>query len=246
MRYEAKIQGNDNGNQTYNSSFVPESRASGTPWVNITQTDSINECTSLGLGYHLITNAEWTAIARNIEGIASNWSGGSVGSGVMSRGYSAYSGDGDGFTNTQVASTTGTGYEYNTAANTSGPSGDFKFKRTHNLSNGQVVWDLAGNAWEWNNNTCTQGSGTGNWYSTSSYIEWSDSNLADYELGIAGPNPLYTSVQNIGIYTGCVASGNGLLRGGHWSYGLYSGLFTAYLRDLPSDTGIYVGFRCAK
>ena len=44
MKYEAKIQGNNDGNQTYSSSFVPESRAAGTPWVNISQTNAIAEC----------------------------------------------------------------------------------------------------------------------------------------------------------------------------------------------------------
>jgi formylglycine-generating enzyme required for sulfatase activity len=245
MKYEAKIQGNDSGNQTYSSSFVPESRASGTPWVNITQTDSINECASLGSGYHLITNAEWTAIARNIESVASNWSGGSVGSGVMSRGFSARASDGDSFTNTQPSPYTGTGYEYNTAANTSGSSGDFKFKRTYSLSNSQTVWDLAGNVWEWNSDTCTQGSGTGNW-NDSCWVEWNNSNLSDYELGISGPNPLYTSTQNAGKYCGCTTSGNGLIRGSSWFNGLNSGLFASYLNASSSSSIVDVGFRCVK
>jgi formylglycine-generating enzyme required for sulfatase activity len=235
MKYEAR-----------NVGSVATSTPSSIAWTSISQIAAISACSSLGSGYHLITNTEWTALARNIEGTASNWSGGAVGSGVMSRGYSAWTSSGDSFTNTQVAPTTGTGYEYNTAANTSGPSGDFKLKRTHNLSNGQIIWDLAGNVWEWNSDTCTQGSGTGNWYNSSSWIEWSDSNLSDYELGIAGPNPLYTSTQNIGRYYNCT-TGNGFRRGGSWSFGIGSGIFALGLDVSPSDsTGLSLGFRCAK
>ncbi|MCK9578107.1 prepilin-type N-terminal cleavage/methylation domain-containing protein [bacterium] len=247
MKYEAKIQGNDNGNQTYSSSYVAESRSSGTPWVNINQTQAIAECSALGSGYHLITNAEWTAIARNITAQASNWSTGTVGSGVLSRGYSASTTNAsDGFTNNAAAPNTGTGYEYNTAANTLGSSGNFTLKRTHNLQNNQIIWDLAGNVWEWNSDTCTQGTGTGNWYNSGAWIEWNDSNLTDYELGIAGPSPVYTSSQNVGRYCGCTTTGNGLFRGGNWYYGLSSGVLALNF-DFPSSSfGVTIGFRCTK
>ena len=71
MEYEAKIQGDDNGNQAYNSAFVPESRSTGTPWVNISQINAIAECKSIGA--HLISNAEWMALARDIESVSDNY-----------------------------------------------------------------------------------------------------------------------------------------------------------------------------
>jgi len=37
-------------------------------------------------GYHLITNWEWMAIARDIEQVPENWTGGAVGSGMIKRG----------------------------------------------------------------------------------------------------------------------------------------------------------------
>ncbi len=235
MKYEAK-----------NVGGVATSTTSGTPWVSISQTSSISACSSLGSGYHLITNAEWTSLARHLASQPSNWSTGTVGSGVLSRGYSASNTNAsDGFQNTAVAPSTGPGYEYNTGVNTVGSSGVFSLKRTHNLANGKTIWDLAGNVWEWNSDTCTQGSGAGNWYN-SAYIEWNDTNLDDYERPTAGPNPLYTSTQNAGRYYGCTATGNGLIRGGAWYSGLLSGLFTASLNDLPSYTLAGIGFRCAR
>ncbi|OQB09593.1 MAG: Formylglycine-generating sulfatase enzyme [Parcubacteria group bacterium ADurb.Bin216] len=247
MKYEAKIQGNNDGNQTYSSSFVPESRAAGTPWVNISQTNAIVECASLGSGYHLITNAEWTSLARHIAAQPSNWSTGTVGSGVLSRGYSASTTRAsDGFADTAPAPTSGTLNDiYNTAVNTVGATGSFSLKRTFDLANGKTIWDIAGNTWEWNSDTCTMGSGVGNWY-TSGYIEWDDSNLSDYELEVAGPNPLYTSVYNAGRYYGCDANGNALFRGGSWLDGLNSGLFASYLHFSPSSSLAHLGFRCVK
>ncbi|BFT94185.1 hypothetical protein MNSC_01930 [Minisyncoccus archaeophilus] len=234
MKYEAK-----------NVGGVATSTTSGTPWVSISQTSSISACSSLGSGYHLITNAEWTSLARHLASQPSNWSTGTVGSGVLSRGYSASTTNAsDGFQNTAVAPSTGPGYEYNTGVNTVGSSGVFDLKRTHNLANGKIIWDLAGNVWEWNSDTCTQGSGAGNWYN-GVWIEWNDTNLDDYERGVAGPSPLYTSIQNAGRYYGCT-TGNGLIRGGIWNNGLNSGLFTANLDYLPSNTDTYIGFRCAR
>jgi formylglycine-generating enzyme required for sulfatase activity len=247
MKYEAKIQGNDNGNQVYDSVFIPESRASGTPWVMIDHSQAIAECASLGSGYHLITNTEWTSLARHIASRASNWSTGTVGSGVLSRGYSAVN-TADGFQNTVPASTTGASNDlYNTGANTVGSSGNFALKRTHNLANGQTIWDFAGNVWERNNATCTKGSGDGYWYdSGGSWIEWNNSNLLDYELGTYGSSPLYLSTHSAGMYLGCTTNGNSLLRGGSWANGLGSGPFALTFINAPSHNQTNFGFRCTR
>ncbi|OQB09138.1 MAG: hypothetical protein BWY21_00914 [Parcubacteria group bacterium ADurb.Bin216] len=202
----------------------------------------------MGSGYHLITNAEWTSLARHIAAQPSNWSTGTVGSGVLSRGYSASTTfASDGFENTAVAPSTGPGYEYNTGVNTLNSFGDFIFKRTNNLQNGQIIWDLAGNVWEWNSDTCVQGSGVGNWYNTGGvYIEWNDANLDDYERGAAGYNSSYTSAQGIGKYSGCVNNGNGLARGGHYYCGLMAGAFAFSYNGSPSFSRAYLGFRCTR
>jgi hypothetical protein len=249
MKYEAKIQGISDGNQTYSSSYVPESRASGTPWVNISQTNAITECASLGSGYHLITNAEWTSLARHIAAQSSNWSNNAVGSGVLSRGYSAsttYASDG--FYNTAPAPTTGASNDlYNTGANAVGSSGLFDLKRTHNTANGGVLWDLAGNVWEWNTGSCQKGNGEGYWYDSGVWIEWVDGNLNDYERPTFGhSDQTYSSEKNIGKYLGCTNTGNIFLVGGGWPHGTLSGLFALSLMNTNLLTYNYVGFRCSK
>lgn len=105
---------------------------------------------------------------------------------------------------------------YNTGANSLGSSGNFIFKRNHSFANGKTIWDLAGNVREWNDDTCIQGSGIEKWYNCA-WTEWNDTNLDDYKRGIAGPSPLFASINNAGRYWWCSANGNGLFRGGAWN-----------------------------
>ena len=93
-----------------------------------------------------MTNNEWQTVARNIEGVSSNWSGGTVGS---AQGLSI----GNSTSLSQRAAS-----EDDNAACTGltlgqGETCDSKNwhvnRRTFTLSNQQVVWDLAGNVWEW-------------------------------------------------------------------------------------------------
>jgi len=234
MKYEAR-----------NVSGVATSTASGTPWVSITQTAAATACSALGSGYHLITNTEWMMLARDAEAVASNWSSGTVGSGNLARGWAANTSYGDTWTNTAVAPSTGSSCLYNTAADTCGATGTFLYRRTHTLTNGQTVWDMSGNIYEWTNDTCTAGTGTGYWQGAG-WIEWTDSNLSDYEKLVAGPAGAYTATNAAGRYYGCSANGNGFLRGGHWGNGSYAGLFNLVLNDAPSHSSTYLGFRCAR
>ena len=104
---------------------------------NISEEDSETKCAALGAGYHLITNNEWMTIARDIERVGSNWTGGSVGSGSL------YVGNCDSSPGTSIDAGDGSDPYYRT-----GNAGDGQ-RRTFNLSNGQVVWDMSGNGTEW-------------------------------------------------------------------------------------------------
>ncbi|BFT94467.1 MAG: hypothetical protein MNSN_02090 [Minisyncoccus archaeiphilus] len=227
MKYEAK---NVNGK----ASSVPE----GSPWDSITQNEARIACEIIGA--HLITNAEWTALARSIESVSSNWSGGAVGSGTLSIGF--FNG------NNGPAPLTGPGYEYRTGVDRVGPSGDHLYKRTYILPNGGVVWDLGGNVYEWTNDNCLQGSGEGNWYYIGSNIamEWTDSNLIDYEKGQGGPIGNYDSTNGIGKYYGCSNNGFIMARSGSWGSGLNAGIFALTMNNGITASYPGDGFRCAR
>jgi len=222
------------------------STATGTPQVSITQTAAASACAALGNGSHLITNAEWTILARDIESTASNWSSGSVGNGVLARGWAANTSYGDTWTNSAVAATTGSSCLYNTAANACAATGTHLYRRTHTLQNGETIWDLSGNVYEWTNDTCTAGTGAGNYYNSGAWVEWDNSNLSDYEKSIAGPAGNYTATNATGRYYGCSATGNAFLRSGDWDVGSYAGVFYLNLGNAPSVSYTSVGFRCAR
>jgi hypothetical protein len=227
MKYEAK-EGGTTCTGAKNS-HCPVSTPSGTPWVSITQTEAIDTCNALGNGAHLITNAEWTLIARSAEGVSSNWNGT-----VMYRGHS------DGTPANSLASDGSDPY-YGT-----GQSSPSEQRRTLTLANGQTIWDLAGNVYEWNNNTCTIGTGTGNWYNSGAWIEWTDSNLSDHEKYIAGPSGSFMGTNGVGRYYGCSANGNAVLRGGTWDNGTDAGVFTLALNYSSAYSHARIGFRCVR
>ena len=142
-KYEMKNDGSSNA----------VSQAASVPWVMIQQSmyPAAEDGTSTAKykceqmdgasnNYFLISNAEWMTIARNIETNttyeAYNWSGGIVGDGNIFKGHS------DDSPSTQVAaSSNDLDTDFNTAPGLQ--------QRTHKLSNGEVIWDFAGNAWEW-------------------------------------------------------------------------------------------------
>ena len=215
------------------------SSASGYPLATISQTTSITACTSIG--GHLITNNERMTIARNIEMVTSNWSGGAVGSGYI------YSGHNDGTPNTALASDTNDNNGYYLTGQTTGNQ-----RRTLTLTNGEVIWDLAGNVWEWTSYTINAQdepndgslpSATGEW------IEYS----AITDLGTMEYNDLflltsrdYNSSNGIGrIYSDAGDTGaRALFFGGSWSNGTYVGFMALHLDYASGLTSTYIGLRC--
>jgi prepilin-type N-terminal cleavage/methylation domain-containing protein len=219
----------------------------GAPIVDTSHTTAVSYCQSIGA--HLLTNDEYMTIADNAAGQASDWSGGVVGSGLMSRGNSNSSAaqyDG--------GSTYGTGYS------------DFTHLRTMNLSNGSVIWDFAGNVWEHvqrstmnsgdNENTittpsCSSGSGWqwcqyGN--STTPYVTaYNDSSFS--AATVAPPNGAWNTTQDMGeMYTDSGVNGGTtvFIRGDAWNGGTAGGPFTLFLDWFTGLTGGTVGFRCAR
>ncbi len=250
---------------TSGNSKAVVSVASGYPIANISQTNSIARCSAITVGggtAHLITNNEWMTVARNAEAQAGNWSLGSVGSGYL------YAGHNDNVPALALAaSTTDTGNNAcaytdtagtteapascptNTANNTSGTTGNQK--RVLTLSNGQYIWDIPGNVWEWTNDTIQ---GKDQPTSGTPGFAWREfTALTTYgTLTYDKVRPLassYDATYGIGrIYSDGTVSNTtsyGFLRGGSWSNTSSSGAFALNLVSTPGYTVSPIGFRCA-
>jgi prepilin-type N-terminal cleavage/methylation domain-containing protein len=248
MKYEAKIAGQSNGNQAYSSAFVPESRADGTPWVNISQTNAIAESSTVAgcSGCHLMTEAEWMTIAANVLSVPSNWSGGTVGTGYIFSGHNdntpanslAASTDDDGYN--------GTGNTAGQTATTNGVQGNAQ-RRTLTLTNGEVIWDFPGNVWEWTNATIASGQQPGlSGESVYAWKQWNNGSLlmngfpsASRPSSISGTVAGYSSSQGIGqLYSNYGDTTlRGFLRGGFWNSSTGAGVLALSLNASPAGTG---------
>ena len=242
---------------------TPVSVVTGRPWREISRDQAIAECQSLGAGFDLITNDEWQTIARNIEQQTNNWKEGVVGgvstgnggtnSNRLNRGHAdGTPGEPQAANSSDTQGCEGTGQTCN-----SGAGGDWNLeKRTYNLSNGEVIWDIGGNVWEWvkDNNSNNYGSNSyisqitaithPNAYSLSGGTTTAARNAKD-QFGPFGDYTSLSSGDYGGLGYGIVNSAAGaVLRGGNWSNYAYSGVFAAYLLNGPSYSGNVVGFRC--
>jgi hypothetical protein len=232
MKYEAR----DLAGQTVSVS-------TGTPLVAIKAVDSQLRCEAITeSGYNgtfsMISNSEWMTIARDIESTKENWSGGDIGLGKLLRGHSdnvpsnilnivdntnSYDGTGN-----SSADAVGSGWEQ---------------ARTHQLSNGSVIWDFAGNVWEW--------------------VDW-DADTAGYNLGpideatgfknlnTAPTGSLniddfqsagnYPSSAFVGFWAG--GAGGAAFRGGQYNNNSVAGIYTIALYLSANISVGEIGIRC--
>lgn len=223
MQYEAKNDGSGNA----------VSQAGGTPWVSINQAGAKTECTSLGANYDLISNPEWMALAHNAEAQDANWSNGTVGDGCLFRG------------NNGTDDVCG----YDGANPESGTGRDTKAK--HVLSNGDELWDLAGNAWEWVD--WSLGGGLTMGPTSCTLNAWTEfpvvacDALAAADYMPDNPSGQIVSIYNsdFGLGTFIASTGDAaVLRGGAWVHGTNAGAFTLNLHGDASFPSPYIGFRC--
>ena len=200
----------------------------GAPRGSITQAGAIAACSALGAGYHLITNTEWTLLARDIEKIGTNWSTGTPGLGTLKMGNN------------------GNSVEYISYALGAIDSAASEATARLCLDSGCTsrLYHFSGNAYEWTNDTCATGIGTGKWCN-SDWIEWTVAAVAGYEKQMAGPANALPAV-GLGRYYGCSVNGNAFLRGGSWDDKANAGIFFLLLNSAPGGSGPDIGFRCAR
>jgi hypothetical protein len=225
---------------------VPTSVPSVQPWVSISQTTAIANSPNVAgcTGCHLITEAEWMTIAQNVLSVASNWSGAAVGSGYISSGHN------DSAPNNALVPDPS-----DANGNASETNQTFQQKRTLTLTNGQVIWDMAGNVWQWTAGTVAGGQPgvAGNNYS--SWIEWpnvtTNGTLAINPFpsgtGFSGSNT-WNSSKGVGILISNTTDNglHGFFRGEVWNGGSGGGVLALDLAAVPSGTSATIGFRVSR
>ena len=243
MKYEAKKDASNNA----------VSQAASLPYTDINRDDSITKCKDIGSGYDLITNDEWQSIARNIELVGSNWKNGTVGdAGGLSTGHSDQTPAG-----ALAANSDDNNACHETEATPCDGSTWNSQRRTHTLSNGEVVWDISGNVGEWvkDNNTTKYGSNTlisrmtNVTHSTSGSLSGGTTTTSRTAKGQFGPSGDYTSLNP--DPPGWLGYGHvnfnvgGVLRGGaNWDIIGTIGVFSVNLGSSVSSTHASFGFRC--
>jgi hypothetical protein len=263
------------------------STASGFPITYIPEADTTpdtaeNYCASRG--WHLITNNEWMTIARNVEQVPANWcntDGTSCGfppgtpGKILANGHNdkqnEASAGGASSDSALIASSDDSQACFGTTTDGSNKcGGKSSQKRTLTINNGQIIWDFAGNVWQWVDNTVMRKdepqSKTNGVLDT---IGWIRSDFAPGSLPSVlsdngqGPsmgynvfrpsNPNWNANNGVGRIYHYSSNNNTdttlytFIRGGNWKHGTDDGAFTMHMSPVPDKTNINdVGFRCVE
>ncbi|MBY0314699.1 MAG: hypothetical protein K2Q26_04225 [Bdellovibrionales bacterium] len=220
MQFEAKNDGSGNA----------ISQAASPPWTNISATTAFSRCSAISEAgftgtFALMSNAEWMTIARDAEHVSVNWTGGSPGSGLLFRGNGS-----------------GNGVEIYDGANPeSGTGRNARARLT--LSNGSVIWDLAGNVWEFLDWSSADGVLTVGPTTCNTGV-WNDLTVTcpAFAANQWGPEGSWTNAQGTGQWYG--DSGGVLRRGGSFNFWSGNGIYSLGLSANASTTAADSGFRC--
>jgi|SRR5579872_782452 len=252
------------------------STASGFPIAYISETGSGTDNAKSyceHMGWHLITNAEWMTVARNIEKVSANWCNpngtacgvlpGTKGK-ILANGHNNAQPD-----SALVASANDSQACFGTATDGSNAcGGPNSQKRTLTLSNGAVLWDFAGNVWQWVDGTVlrkdepksqSNGKPDAGWLSSEFAPGALPSVITDNGQGASlgydsfrPSNPSWNSNNGVGriFHYSSARDTNttayAFIRGGQWNHGAVDGAFSMHLTPVPNKTNINdVGFRCA-
>lgn len=231
---------------------IAEVQAPPSPAVNISQIMARQSCQALGPKFDLISNEEWMSIGVNIASVGKNWSSGVVGQGALNVGHS------DSSPAMPCSVPSDESLAYVDIDCTAQAVGSFSQKRTHELSNGSIIWDFAGNVAE--HTSFTLAPDLQRPYSSFDLMPvdvWRDYTTIDLGFDYLPLNRLrpvqgevpfwdnaWDAMVGIGQYRAGSVSGGALQRGGGYANLHEAGLFAASLALGPADVAADVGYRC--
>ena len=273
MKYDAKCTNTDPKCVTYegvyrndapgcscNGTFSVVSTPNGAPITYIPEDNTSNGSAKKyceRAGGHLITNPEWMTIARNVEQVSNNWcntDGTGCGNSPGTPGKILANGHNDsvpyralqaGNDNQPCFGTTADGG--NVCGKTSSQ------KRTLQVSSGNIIWDFAGNVWQWIDVTIPLKNEPLSLNPQSKFTQWvwEEFQSVPYDPNNMPSNPHWNSAQGVGRVFHYSYEGNTdptlytFIRAGNWRHGYDSGAFTYHEQPVPSKTRVDdVGFRC--
>ncbi len=242
--------------------YEARSIAEGYPWRSISQSHTTEfnaKQACQAIGANLITNAQWMTIVRNIEAQSANWADGVIGS-TVAAGGGLFRG------NVNLNDSASCGSNVVLDGETDGVNClvNGRNKRVHVLSNGEEIWDMAGNVWNWTDNTIMRkdqpvAEGGLEWGWSGYHSEDLARYLSYYKQGNSlqydntqSSNPSWGGTQGVGrIYHYSDANDTSttpraFLRGGDWGYGVRAGAFSLNLVSTLGRTSTGIGFRCSR
>jgi hypothetical protein len=236
------------------------SAASGAPITYIPEDDGTTQSAKAyckNAGWHLITNSEWMTIAKNVAGVSSNWcdkDGTNCENSLGTAGKILANGHNDTVPNKALPAGQDDQPCFGTTSDGSDKcGGKSSQKRTLTLDNGEIIWDFAGNVWQWVDATIARKDeprsvipnlGGSAWV-------WAEFQTVPHNSDYGPTDPNWNSKNGVGRIYHYNSFGDTdttlytYIRGGNWRHGADSGAFTIHMQPVPGKTNIDdVGFRC--